>query len=464
MGIASLEITEWTAILAIPLLLAASAFLSGSETALTGASRPRLHQMSSEGSERASRVLRLLERVDNPLGAILIGNNLVNILAASLATYVLVGRLGDGGVLVATFGMTALIVIFCEIAPKTYAMSAPSETALRASATIRVLVLVLLPVLRLTRAITVGVLRVFGARTGPAMSDLAAREEIRGAIDLGHLSGAFLRDHRDMMVAALDIEHAVVSDVMTSRGDVEMLDADLGPEPLLQACLDSSHSRLPIWRGSRDSIIGVVHTRDLFRGIHGLRQENRSQEGFDVMEIAVEPWFVPENRSLADQLRAFQARKLQIALVVDEFGDFQGVVTLEDIVEDIVGDIVDEHDEETPGVSPTDDGAFEVDGSVTIRDLNRMQRWRLPDEDATTVAGLVIHEAGTIPSVGQEFDFHGFRFQVQQRERNRVTRLLVRPLRPPAGDKNRAGATTQLPRRDARAASQRKETPPPNGS
>ena len=443
-----METTYWAAILAIPLLLAASAFLSGSETALTGASRARLHQMSSEGSERATRVLSLLKRVDQPLGAILIGNNLVNILAASLATYVLVGLLGDGGVLVATFGMTALIVILCEIAPKTYAMSAPSETALRASSPIRALVLLMLPILRLTRATTGGVLRVFGARVDTEMSGLAAREEIRGAIDLGHQSGAFLRDHRDMLVAALDIEHAVVSDVMTSRGDVEMLDADASPDDLLEACLDSSHTRLPIWRGSRDSILGVVHARDLFRKIHGSRRDNREIGQFDVMEIAIEPWFVPESRSLGDQLRAFQARKLQIALVVDEFGDFQGVVTLEDIVEDIVGDIVDEHDEETPGVSPVEDGAYEVDGSVTIRDLNRIQRWRLPDEDATTIAGLVIHEAGTIPSVGQEFDFHGFRFQVKQRERNRVTRLLVRPLRALAHEAPRGGVPVTSTRRE----------------
>ena len=431
-----MDITDWAALLAIPLLLALSAFLSGSETALTGASRARLHQMASEGSAPASLVLKLLEHPDRPLGAILIGNNLVNILGASLATYVLVRQFGEGGVFLATLVMTALIVILAEIAPKTYAMRAPSEAALRAGAAIRVLVLVLNPVLRLTRAITTGVLRLFGVRRDAAVSAFAAREEVRGAIDLGHLSGAFLREHRDMLVAALDIEHAVVSEVMTSRGDVDMLDADSSPDDLLDSCLHSPHSRLPIWRGSRDSIVGIVHARDLFRSLHDCRRQTGGDDAFDVAEIAQEPWFIPESRTLAGQLRAFQARKQQMALVVDEFGDFQGVVTLEDILEDIVGDIVDEHDEETPGVSPTPDGAFEVDGSVTIRDLNRIQRWRLPDEEATTIAGLVIHEAGTIPAVGQEFDFHGFRFQVKQRERNRVTRLLLRPLQtlPGSGD------------------------------
>lgn len=424
-----MTITFWVAILSIPFLLAVSAFLSGSETALTGASRARLHQMSSNGSHRAARVLRILERPDQPLGAILIGNNLVNILAASLATYVLVGLYGDSGVFVATLGMTGLIVVLAEIVPKTYAMAAPTERALRAAAPIRVLILLLYPLLRLTQAVTGGILRLFGASPNAADAVFTARDEVRGAIDLGHLSGAILREHRDMLVAALDIEHAAVTEVMTSRGDVEMLDADADPEDLLDVCLKSSHSRLPIWRGSRDSIVGVVHTRDLFQTIHTHRQENGGLDRFDIMEITKEPWFIPESRSLAGQLRAFQARKLQLALVVDEFGDFQGVVTLEDILEDIVGDIVDEHDEETSGVSPTKDGAFLVDGSVTIRDLNRMQRWRLPDEDATTIAGLVIHEAGTIPSVGQEFDFHGFRFQVKARERNRVTRLLIRPLR-----------------------------------
>jgi len=424
-----MELPHQLALLGIPLLLAASGLLSMSETALTGANRARLHQRRSDGSKRAARVLGLLETPEHPLGAILIGNNLANILASSLATYALIGAMGDAGVLVASLGMTLLIVVFCEIAPKTYALSRPNETALWVSMPIRMLVLMLRPLLLLTRQLTAGILSLFRIPENAPREGAEARDEILGAIDLGHLSGAFLREHRDMMVAALELERGEVSDVMTSRGKVEMLDADAAPDELLEACLASSHSRLPLFHGGRDSIVGVVHARDLFREIHRLRQSAEGLAEFSVRTIASGPWFVPESRSLADQLRAFQSRKQQLALVVDEFGDFQGVVTLEDVVEDIVGDIVDEHDRETPGVSPTGDGGFVVDGSATIRELNRLQRWRLPDEDATTIAGLVIHEAGAIPSTGQEFDFHGFRFQVLECKRNRLLRLLVRPLR-----------------------------------
>ena len=420
--------TFWISIGTILPLLLISAFLSGSETALTVASRGRLFHMSGEGSLKAQAALGLLERPDQLLGAILIGNNLVNVLAASLATFALVRVFGESGVAIASLSMTALIVVFSEIAPKTYAIGQPETAALRVALPIRTLVYALSPILRMVRAITRGVLGLFGVSADPDKPVFATQEEIRGAIDLGHKSGAFVKRHRDMLLAALELEHADVSEVMTSRRNVDMLDGGAHPEKLLDVCVASSHTRLPIWRNSRDSIVGVVHIKDLFRAVHDYRRNSKdnSLEGFDVLRVASSPWFVPENRSLSDQLRAFQTRKNKLALVVDEYGDFQGVVTLEDVLEDIVGDISDEHDLETGAIDRQQDGSYLVDGTVTIRSLNRICDWSLPDEPATTIAGLVIHEARTIPAVGRVFSFHGFRFEIAGREGNRITKLLIR--------------------------------------
>ena len=430
-----MNIMLWGTLAAIIPLLFLSAFLSGTETALTAASRGRLHQMAHDGSRNARIALQLVENPDRLLGAILIGNNLVNILATALATFVLVRVFDEGGVLIATLGMTALIVIFAEITPKTYAISVPESVALRSAGLVRGLVFLLTPILVVVQAVTRGILRLVGSGPGPDEPMLAVQQEIRGTIELGHKRGAFVKRDRDILVAAMDLEATEVSEVMTPRGNVDMLDANANPETLIEFCLESQHTRLPLWQGSRDQIIGVVHTKDLFRAAQAHRQNEDTNgiQDIDIRSIASKPNFVPEHRSLADQLRAFQSGKDRIALAVDEYGDFQGVVTLEDIVEDIVGDITEADDEDAGTIERQADGSYAVDGTVTIRTLNRECDWNLPDEEATTVAGLVIHEAQRIPEKGQAFNFHGFRFEITGRDRNRISSLVIRALEPAAG-------------------------------
>jgi Mg2+/Co2+ transporter CorB len=423
----------WGSGVAILVLLVFSALFSGSETALTTASRGKLHALAEKGDAGAARALVLTEDKERLIGAILLGNNLVNILATSLATMFFTRLLGDSAVVVATLVMTALVLIFSEVMPKTYAITSPETMATRVSALIRALVVVLSPVVNLVRAFVRLVLRLFGVETDPKAHFLAAQEEIAGAIALGHSEGFVEKADRDRLLGALDLGQRQVEEVMMHRRDIEMIDADADPAEILEQAINSPHTRIPMFRGEPENIVGVIHAKDLSRAVHRFVRENSGGEGtlagFDIMDVAMEPYFVPESTPLDEQMREFLRRRSHFALVVDEYGALQGLITLEDILEEIVGDIADEHDVETPaGIEPQPDGAVEVEGAVTIRDLNRACDWNLPDEEANTIAGLVIHEAQAIPSEGQVFSFHGFRFEVLGRENNRLTRLRLRKL------------------------------------
>jgi Mg2+/Co2+ transporter CorB len=256
---------------------------------------------------------------------------------------------------------------------------------------------------------------------------LAAREELRGAVDLMHLEGGVIKEDRDMFGGLLDLRELEVSDVMVHRTKMQMLNADDAPAKLVSEVLASPYTRLPLWRGKPENIIGVLHTKDLLRA---LEAQKGDVERLDIAGLVAPPWFVPDTTSLADQLKAFLKRKTHFALVVDEYGEVMGLVTLEDILEEIVGDIADEHDIVITGVRPQPDGSVNVDGSVPVRDLNRAMDWRLPDDAATTIAGLVIHAARTIPEPGQAFTFYGFKFEVLRKQRNRITALRITPPRP----------------------------------
>ncbi|MGF1659938.1 MAG: HlyC/CorC family transporter [Rubrimonas sp.] len=424
-------------VLAILCLLAFSAFFSGSETALTAASRASMHRLAEQGSKPAATALRLTADLERLIGAILLGNNLVNILAASLATALFTAWFGESGVAYATLAMTFLVLVFAEVAPKTYAITNPERAALRVARPIAGVVRLFAPAVSFVRFIVRTAFALFGLRADPNARILAAQEEIRGAIDLHHSEGAVAKDDRDRLIAALDLRERDISEVMRHRRNLVSISADEDPETILNFCLESTHTRIPIWRGEPEDIVGVLHAKDLLRAVHRLIRE--SDDGvaalrrFDVMEVAMEPWFVPDTTSLDEQMREFLRRRSHFALVVDEYGALQGLITLEDILEEIVGDIADEHDLEAEGVTREADGSFTVEGGTTIRDLNRLFDWRLPDEVATTIAGLVIHEAQTIPTVGQVFRFHDFRFEVVERNRNQITRLRMKPLAVPTG-------------------------------
>jgi Mg2+/Co2+ transporter CorB len=428
-----LDIAVWGTAAAILVLLVLSAIFSGSETALTTASRGKLHSAADRGESGAARALRLTDDKERLIGAILLGNNLVNIMATSLATSLFTLLLGEGAVAVATLVMTALVLIFSEVMPKTYAITNAETMARRVSGFIGAVVIIFSPVVNAVRAFVRLVLRLFGVETDPKAHFLAAQEEIAGAIALHHHEGAVEKADRDRLLGALDLGQRQVQEVMMHRRDIEMIDADAPAEEILAQAMSSPHTRLPIFRGEAENIVGIIHARDLSRAVYKFVRESEGGLGdiaeFNILKVAMEAYFVPETTSLDEQLREFLRRRSHFALVVDEYGALQGLITLEDIIEEIVGDITDEHDlHAIGGIEPRPDGSVEVEGVVTIRDINRACDWNLPDEEANTVAGLVIHEAQTIPNEGQVFSFHGFRFEVLTRENNRLTRLRLRRL------------------------------------
>lgn len=432
-GTAMLDSAFWITSGIILFLLVLSGFFSGSETALTAASRGKLRVQADKGSAGATRALEITEDNERLIGSVLLGNNLVNILAASLATTMFTRIFGESGVAMATLVMTLLVLIFAEVLPKTYAITNAERAASLVSRPIGVVVLVFAPVVTAVRFLVRAILRVLGVAVDPDSNILAVREEIAGALQLGHSEGVVEKEDRDRILGALDLRERVVEEIMLHRSGIEMIDASAEPSTILEKCLQSNHTRLPVYRDDPDNIVGVIHAKDLLRAMYkligGPEGDASALKQFDVSRVAMEPYFVPETSTLDEQMRQFLRRRTHFALVVDEYGSLQGLITLEDILEEIVGEITDEFDPDSAqSLSTAEDGHLMVEGGMTIRDLNRATDWSLPDDEANTVAGLVIHEAQMIPTMGQVFSFHGFRFEVMARDGNRITQLKIRPL------------------------------------
>ena len=423
----------WITIGSIICLLILSAFFSGSETALTAASRGKLRSQADKGSRGAARALSITEDNERLIGSVLLGNNLVNILATSLTTALFTRMLGESGVALATLVMTVLVLIFAEVLPKTYAITNAETAAARVARPISLIIMVFAPIVTMVRWLVRGVLRIFGVQADPDSHILAVREEIAGAITLGHSEGIVEKEDRDRILGALDLSDRTVEEIMLHRSSIQMINADDDPSAILNQCLESAHTRLPVFKGNQENIIGVIHAKDLARTMYRMvSAQGASLEdlnSFDINDVAMKPYFVPDTTSLDDQMRQFLRRRTHFALVVDEYGSLEGLITLEDILEEIVGEISDEFDTHADQtIQPSEDGHFLLDGLMTIRDINRATDWSLPDEEANTIAGLVIHEAQMIPTVGQVFSFHGFRFEVTGRDANRITQLRVKPL------------------------------------
>jgi Mg2+/Co2+ transporter CorB len=405
------------------ILLGIGALISAAETSMTAASRGRMHQLERDGDRAASRVNSMMSDQENMIGAILLSNNVVNIAASALTTSVLSALFpGAWGIAAATIIMTFLVVVFGEILPKTIAITRPENVARTLSLPTYWLVRIFGPLARGAQWLVRKTLGIFGIRLGMEVDVLAAHEEIRGAVEYHHAEGLVEGGDRRMLGGVLDLSEMDVSEIMVHRKSMLMLDAALSPRKLIEEALATGHSRIPLYLEEPENVVGVLHTKDLLGAVISTRG------GVDKVDIAAlvrEPWFIPDTTKLKDQLNAFLKRKSHFALVVDEYGALQGLVTLEDILEEIVGDIEDEYDVAVEGLRRQPDGSVHVDGGVTIRDLNRAMDWDLPDDEAVTVAGLVIHEAQTIPEVGQMFIFHRHRFQVLRRQRNQITALRV---------------------------------------
>ncbi|MEM8980350.1 MAG: HlyC/CorC family transporter [Pseudomonadota bacterium] len=428
-----LDATFWTTCAVILALLVCSGFFSGSETALTAASRGKLRAQADKGDKGATRALELTDDSERLIGSVLLGNNLVNILATSLATALFTRAFGESGVALATLLMTGLVLVFAEVLPKTYAITNAETAASAVARPIGIIVRIFAPIVATVQVLVRATLRLFGVQIDPDSNVLAVREEIAGALQLGHSEGVVEKEDRDRILGALDLGDRTVEEIMLHRSDIEMIDAADAPELILDQCLASNHTRLPVFRDEPENIIGVIHAKDLLRAIDKVMRGPDAKPGdlarFEITDVAMKPYFVPETTTLDDQMREFLRRRAHFALVVDEYGALQGLITLEDILEEIVGEIADEFDEdEGPELRPSEDGHYIIEGSMTIRDFNRTTDHALPDDEAVTMAGLVIHEAQTIPAEGQVFSFHGFRFEVTGRDANRLTELKVRAL------------------------------------
>ena len=415
---------------AILVLVVLSAFFSGSETALTAARRSRIHQLEVEGDRRAGLAARLIARRERLIGAILLGNNLVNILASALAAGLMIQYVGDAGIAYATVIMTVVVVIFAEVLPKTYAIRRADRTALLVAPFLKPIVAALGPITFAIQLVVLRLLRVLGARREATWQQPLA-DEIRGMIDYQSREGTMRKHYRDMLKSVLDLAEVEVGEVIVHRRDMVTLNADSPPVILVKEVLDGRHTRFPVWKGNPDNIQGILHAKSLLREVDKLKGDLSTLE---VLKLCAEPWFVPGTTSLADQLAAFRAQRSHFALVVDEYGALLGMVTLDDILEEIVGDIADENDRDMPQFESAAiqaesglDGSFILDGVTTIRNLNRAMEWALPDADAATLAGLVVHEAKRIPLPGQVFLFFDFRFEILEREGNRITKLRVSP-------------------------------------
>ncbi len=419
-------------IVSIFFLLCMSAFFSGSETALTAASKARLHGLEKEGNKRAALVNRIREKKDKLIGALLLGNNLVNILASALATSVLIKIFGEAGVVYATLVMTLLVLIFAEVLPKTYALHFADKMSMAIAPIINVVTFVLSPITDLITRIVRMVLRAIGEDISKVAGG-SHLEVLRGVIEMHEGTDDETQMQRAMLRSILDLADVEVDEIMTHRKNVVIIDSGQPMEKIVEEVLDSPYTRLPIWKDNQDNIVGVIHVKSL---IKEMQLHDGKLSKIDIEALSSDPWFIPENTTLFDQLQAFRERREHFALVVDEYGSFKGVVTLEDILEEIVGEIEDEMDEIVSGVRKQANGAFLVEGTATIRDINREFDWNLPDEDYSTVAGLILHEAQMVPKVGQSFNFYDLRFDVVKRQRNQITLVRITSGEPADAEKS----------------------------
>lgn len=402
-------------------LIITSAFFSGSETALTAVSKARIRHLADEGDSRAKEVEKLISKQDTLISSLLVGSNLVNILASVLATSLFISLFGEIGVVLATFVMTALVVIFAEILPKMIALENSDRWSLKSSFLIKLTFIVLGPVATLSQKIS----RSFIKKNTSLEKLVDAHDEIRGQISIHHQEGEVKKGDRDMLGGILDLPDVNVEDVMVHRKNITALNIDEIDEKKIIEILSSPYSRIPVWEKSTDNFIGLLNIKSL---IKESVESDDNLKNINIRKILSKPWFVPETTSLKEQLNAFLEKKLHMALVVDEYGSIMGLITLEDILEEIVGQIDDEHDIENEEVITQVPNSIDVDGEMSIRDLNRNYGWELPDNEATTLAGLIIHESQSIPRVNNAYIFYGFKFKILERKRNQITSVRIEKL------------------------------------
>ncbi len=410
-------------LIAIAVCVGASAFFAGVETAVTHISQARLFGLQQEGSKRANRIAELLKDKESLIGSLLLGNSAVHILGSALAAGLAIKLWGEEGVFYASAIMTVIVVTFGEVLPKTYAILNSERVSLFFSYILYAICWALRPFTTVIRWIDYPFLWMLGVRDGKVHSLVSATDVIRGTIEMHHHEGDVVKEDRDMLGSILDLNRRRLSEIMIHRSKVESIDFSLEPDAIIAAAIAINHSRIPLWVDNAENIIGILHFKDLLRLVRsqkiGITREM-------IRRIAQKPWYVPETTMLADQLTAFREQRKHFACVVDEYGGWLGIVTLEDIIEEIVGEIDDEHDPRAIAeIMPYGERAYRVAGTVTVRDLNRQLDWDLPDQYAATVAGLVLNQARVIPDLNATFEFFGYRFTIAEKRTNQVTQLFI---------------------------------------
>jgi len=404
-------------IIGIFFLLLLSAFFSSSETAITRISDVKIYQWGENKNRKYIKAKELMKSRERVIGILLLGNNIVNILASALATSILIGLFGDKGIIYATLIMTTLIFIFSEVLPKTYAIRESEKLILYASPIIKIFIIILSPINFLVQNLVSSILNITNKET----KNNDWKQNLRGAILLANNKGDVRKPDRIMLESILDLHEVKVSEIMTHRKNIEGINILENIDLIIDLALKSRFTRLPLWKDNADNIIGTLHVKDLLRA----RNTNTNLQINDIMQ---KPQFISENTSLSEQLNNFKKDTVQMAFVIDEYGDLQGLISLEDILEEIVGEIFDEFDKQISGPEILSDKSVVVDGAMTIRDLNRSMDWKLPDEEASTIAGLVIDIAQKLPSINETIKIDKFHFTVLERQRTRITKINIKPI------------------------------------
>jgi len=394
------------------LLFLTSSFFAAAETALTAFSRPRIHRLAKRGNAKAKRVEALSKQMNSAVGSILIGKNVMDILGTSLITAVFMQLFDDTGVIVCTIILTFVVIVFLEVLPKMYAITYPETLSLAIAWLIQKCVVILSPLMYVVQIISEKTLSLMGMSISRTESWPSAVEELRSAIDLHGKER--LKNETHMLHSVLDLASLTVEEIMVHRSDVEMIDMDQPLQLIHDQILKSPYTRLPVWKHSPENIQGILNVKTFLNEY--LKTQSRKKEEFDLKNTFMKPWFIPETTPLLQQMHTFRSKRIHLAIVIDEYGSFSGIVTLEDILEEIVGEIDDEHDIKNVNIRSTKDGAYLMEGIVTLRDINKQFDLELPDEETSTLGGLLIHE---------RFYFYGLTFTVIRREENQITLVRV---------------------------------------
>ncbi|MDF0607908.1 HlyC/CorC family transporter [Wolbachia endosymbiont of Onchocerca gibsoni] len=403
-------------------LLILSFLFSGAEIGLTSISRSRVNKLKLDGNKKAKVIDHLLNKKELTIGTILLGNTIINITCSALLTAIVINFFGNEGVFLLTITMTFCILLFCEVLPKTYAMQNPEKFTSFSAYFVLFFVKIFSPLTSGIQFIVNLILKLCGPHKDREV--ISTADAMRNMIVLHRSEGTMLKQDLDMLNSILDLAETEISEIMTHRRNLFSLDIDRNKEELIREILTSSHSRVPLWQKEPDNIIGVVHVKNL---INALREKDNRTEEVNIAQVMSKPWFIPESTPLSVQLHNFRKNRKHLAFVVDEYGALQGIVTLEDILEEIVGEISDEHDLITENfIKKISDNMYHIEGKSTIRNINRQLHWNLPDEEATTLAGMIVNEIERIPDEGEEFSMYGFYFKILKKDKNTITAIEVR--------------------------------------